>query len=309
MDLKELVQQIINDLMDVKQPLNSALLKTKVLASRLQNEELLKWIRNESEGYKHNNDVPEYRVFSAIFEGDYIKGNILYSNYAIPTQGLDDDLLDYLHKWYVQQSISVLEDMTTRGDTFAQPFEAVVIAAVGRNWQSYSPFNRGIQLQSCRKKITISAVNEVLTTVRNQLLNFILEIDEQFGSTAQIEDLRKHPEQITNIMNKTIIKTGDGSIVSTGDNATINATITVSKGNQEELVKYLQGIGLSQTDTDELIQIIDTDNPDPVQQRFGSNVNGWLGRMYSKALSGTWEIAAGAAGSLLATGIQNYYGW
>ena len=42
----ELVSQIINDLVDDQKSLNSALLKTKVLASRIQNVELLYWVNN-----------------------------------------------------------------------------------------------------------------------------------------------------------------------------------------------------------------------------------------------------------------------
>lgn len=305
----KLIEQIIHSLIDDSQPINTALLKTKFLASRLENEELLTWVNNELEGYQHNDNVPDYRISPAIFEGDYIKGTVLFRNQPIPTQGLDDEIRDYLHTWYFKQGISVLEDMTKRGDTYAYPFDATIVGVVGRNWQSYSPHNRFISLQSCRKKVTISGIHHILNTVRNKLLNFMLEIDKQFGNQAQIDDLKKHSKQIANIMNKTIINAGDGSIVSTGDNATINATITISKGNQEELVKYLQSIGLSKADTDELVQVIDNDNPDLANQRFGSNVNNWLGRMYTKALNGTWEIAAGATGSLLATALQNYYGW
>ena len=46
----ELISQIINDLIDEEKSLNSALLKTKVLASRIQNQNLLDWINNELSG-------------------------------------------------------------------------------------------------------------------------------------------------------------------------------------------------------------------------------------------------------------------
>ena len=47
-----LVSQIINELIEPKDnSLNSALLKTKVLASRIQNTELLSWTNAELTGY------------------------------------------------------------------------------------------------------------------------------------------------------------------------------------------------------------------------------------------------------------------
>ena len=54
----KLINYIINDLMDLNQPLEAGLLKTKVLATRIGNKELMNWINGEINGFPDGNDVP-----------------------------------------------------------------------------------------------------------------------------------------------------------------------------------------------------------------------------------------------------------
>ena len=95
----------------------------------------------------------------------------------------------------------------------------------------------------------------------------------------------------------------------TGDKAKVDAKITINKGNKEELSEFLQKNGLSQKETAELVEIIDTEEPNTENKTFGANVNGWIGKMVSKALDGSWNVGVGAAGSLLAEAIGKYYGF
>ncbi len=152
-------------------------------------------------------------------------------------------------------------------------------------------------------------MTEILTYVRNNLLDFMLKIDSEFGNITEIEELKTKKKEIATIMNQTIINnTGDGNVVNTGDKATITSTITISKGNKEELSKHLQDIGLTTDDTNELIQVIDTEEPDFEKKTFGKAVNSWTQKMLGKALDGSWNIGIGAAGNLIAEAIKTYYG-
>lgn len=49
----KLLDTIISELVNVEISLSSPLLKTKILASRLQNKELLEWVNNELKGYSN----------------------------------------------------------------------------------------------------------------------------------------------------------------------------------------------------------------------------------------------------------------
>lgn len=63
------------------------------------------------------------------------------------------------------------------------------------------------------------------------------------------------------------------------------------------------------TKNSELIEIIDTEEPNAENKTFGEKVNGWIVKMVNKALDGSWNVGIGAAGSLLAEAIWKYYGF
>ena len=70
-----LLGDIINELVDSNESLSSPLLKTKVLATRLKNEELLSWVNHEVMGYSDEVELPRYRKYTADIKGTYIIGN------------------------------------------------------------------------------------------------------------------------------------------------------------------------------------------------------------------------------------------
>lgn len=88
----------------------------------------------------------------------------------------------------------------------------------------------------------------------------------------------------------------------------IEVSISISKGNKAELKKHLTDIGVSEEDTAELIEIIDSEEPNRDKKTFREKVNGWTTKMLSKALDGSWNVGIGAAGSLLAEAIGKFYG-
>jgi hypothetical protein len=186
-------------------------------------------------------------------------------------------------------------------------FPAEIVGLIQKNWRKMG--NPYLQLINCKISISVSAVIEVLSSVRDSLLDFMLKIDSEFGSITEIEELKTKKEQISTIMNQTIINTsGDGNVVNTGEKAKISAKINITKGNKDELIKHLKENGISEEDTSELAAIIDTEQPDTTKKTFGEKVNAWTQKMLGKALNGSWKIGVGAAGNLLAEAIKLYYG-
>ena len=61
-----ILTEIVDLLSDEKNSLASALLKMKVLSSRLNNHELSEWIDKEINGYNNKDMLPEYRKFPAL---------------------------------------------------------------------------------------------------------------------------------------------------------------------------------------------------------------------------------------------------
>lgn len=305
----KLINDIINELIDTEKSITSPLLKTKVLASRLQNEVLLNWVSNELKGYDTISDLPDYRRYSGNITGTYINGHLQYNDQPIPTVGLKSELEEMLRSMDFYQSISSLETLKgeNKSGKLEQTFPAELTGLIQQNWRKMG--NPYLQLINCKKSISVNAVVEILAFVRNNLLDFMLKIDSEFGNITEIEELKTKTKEIATIMNQTIINnSGDGNVVNTGNKAKISSTITISKGNKEALSKHLQDIGLTKDDTDELVQVIDCEEPDYEKTTFGQKVNAWTQKMLGKALDGSWNVGVGAAGNLIAEAIKNYYG-
>ncbi len=304
----KLIESIINELSDINISLTSPLLKTKLLASRLKNEKLLFWVNKELGGYDIISELPVYRIYNVNLIGTYRYGNLQYNDQPIPTIGLNENYEELLTTMHFTQSVESLEfsKSSNKSGNLEHIFPSEVTGIVQQNFRKLG--NPSLHLIYCKKSISISAVNETLAIIRNKLLDFMLQIDSEFGDITEISDLKIKNNEISTIMNQTIINnSGDGIILNTGDKATINSTIIINKGNKEELVKYLKSIGISQDDTDELIAIIDSEKPNPENFTFGKNVNIWIEKMISKVLNGTWQIAIGTAGNLLSEAIKLYY--
>lgn len=305
----KLINEIINELIDTDKSISSPLLKTKVLASRLQNEVLLNWVSNELKGYDNSSELPDYRKYQGSITGTFINGSMQYNDQPVPTIGLKREFEEVLRTMNFSQSISSLETLKgeNKSGTLEHTFPAELTGLIQENWRKMG--NPYLQLVNCKKSIPVNAVVEILAFVRNNLLDFMLKIDSEFGNITEIEELKTKKEQIATIMNQTIINTsGDGNVVNTGEQATVSATINITKGSKEELVKHLQDIGLTKEDTTELVEVLDNEEPNFNNKTFGQKVNNWTQKMLGKALDGSWNIGIGAAGSLIAEAIKSYYG-
>lgn len=92
-----------------------------------------------------------------------------------------------------------------------------------------------------------------------------------------------------------------------GDNNNVNYTIT--EGSFDSLKNMLSKNGVSSGDISELKIILESEDPNYEKKIFGNLTNGWVSKMISKSLDGSWAIGIGTAGNLLADGIKAYYGW
>jgi len=302
----QLIETIINDLMDRQISLTNALSKTKVLATRINNEQLLKWVDLEMGGYNGKESVPVYRMIKGKLVADFINGYQQASNFPISLNLNNSKLQKKLDTAYFTDSIAHLESMA-KGKTKMLKYEftndqRAIIEQALRNYNAPN-----FQLLSVGISLPVGAVYEILSTVHKRLLDFMLQLEKEFGLEAPINTLKSNNEIITNYMTTTINNTGDGNVINTGESSTIHANIQIAKGDKEKLKKDLAENYVQQEDIDDLTAIIDTEKVS-AEGVFGEKVNGWIKTMLSKSLEGSWQIGIGAAGSVLATIIQHYYG-
>ena len=107
----------------------------------------------------------------------------------------------------------------------------------------------------------------------------------------------------------TVINThGDGNVVNTGENANINATITISKGNKEQLTKKFQELGIDTADIEEINQIVEDEADSQESKKLGNKTIDWITKVSGKALKGIGSIAKEVTSSMLAQFLMQYFG-
>lgn len=300
----KLISDIINELMDYGAPISGALIKTKVLASRIGHTELSDWVKDELNGYEEGSAVPDYRHTTGIPTGNYLNGNMQYRKATIPIGHLNDEERYILTNVIVRESVSAVEDLVKKNglkisvDSKSATYLAHTIRELG---------NPYFQIVSIYLDIPASFLPNILSGVRTKLLDFMLAVENQFGTETEIEDLKSKKATITNIMNTTINNTGDGVVIASGDNNKVTANINVSKGSKTELENYLSENAIEDSDIQDLLRIID-EEPATAIDKYSTKVKAWIIMMLNKAANGTWEVGIGAAGALLGDAIARYYG-
>ncbi len=315
-----IINDVINDLLDAEKSLVNPLLKLNYFGRLTKNSELIEFTNNEINGYKSKDSVvPEYRktIARLIVE---VQAYMNRHTVEIPISMLDSPFKEVLRYIDVREGIATVEKMAkemleSKGDKneFYRPIPMemlhIIQPALRRLYKS------DVRLDAVGAKLIGNGniIIDIPNYIRTKLLEFVMKIAEEFGYEIEIKTYNEHRETnnqtIVQFMSTNITNTGDGNVINTGDKAKIDANITINKGNKEELSEFLQKNGISEEDTAELIEIIDTEEPNAENKTFGEKVNGWIGKMVNKALDGSWNVGIGAAGSLLAEAIWKYYGF
>ena len=306
-----ILTEIVNQLTDNDNPITTSLLKVKVLASRLNNIQLLAWVNKELSGYDSNDVLPQYRKYGCLLMGNYINGNIKFSKQVLVTMGLPDLVREAVDEMEFYQSISVLEsyvkDENRKSIQISIPPE--FLGYITKVYQDMG--NHYFSIYSAWKQLDIGSVRNIISEVRNTLVDLILKLEEEYGFEIKMEELiiRKQEvnQTIQNVMNQTIINNGDGSVINTGSDNSINAEIRINKQNFQELRKQLEANNVPTIEIDELESII-AEKPDLEKNLFGPKVNNWIKKMLEKALDGSWQIGIGSAGTILAELLKQFYG-
>ncbi len=307
------ISEIINLLSDDNQSLVTPFLKAQIFAKRIGNDGLYKWVVQELNGYDTKSELPSYRMAKC---NDFavLKQNGQYTNeQLLPLTSFSKEVQSMMLKYRVFGSVKSLESivMTDPKGALNKPYSVDFCQMLSNDLKEQG-LNFGVH--SLRTQVQVFEITEVLTNIRSKLLELMLELEEDFPNIdteleTRVVDKQAVNQTINYIMNKIKITTkGDGNIVNTGDNSTVVNNAVVTKGNKEELKKFLNENVVSDDDVLLLTEIIDEEVSVTTPTKFGNKVGGWIQMMIGKAVSGGWEIGVGAAGSILAQGILKYYG-
>lgn len=300
----KLIEELIEIITGTSFSLTDALVKTKVLSFQLKNEELKIWVDNELNGYQ-NAELPNYRIISCQIIGHLSNGYQRVTNYPIPLGSLEKETQEAMTTVRLFQSVSSLDDTINSNSS-------KMVMNVPPEMYPYlsNGLDSGFVVEFARREISKSQVVQVTTAIRTKLLDFLLELKEEFGNSESVEKFTegKGKELVNSIFSSAVF--GNNTTIIVGDNnqQTLKNSNN-STGNFDVLAKQLLANGVKENDVEDLKLIIDNDDIDIENQQFGTKVNTWILKMMGKVMDNSWKVGLGAAGNLLAEGISKYYGW
>jgi len=307
-----MIAEIINELSDKKVPLSEPLLKLKIVAKRIKSDELFRIVSKEIEGYDGDEDLPDYRMAPANSFASIQDGWNIHYNQHIPFTVFDEKLQEMFTKFPVTRGIEYLEDIVigsndTLGKFFGADFAALVTSEVNKKgWN--------VSFGDIRVTTHKTEIVGILGKIRSKFLDLVLELESNF---PEIDDEIKKPlekdneikQKATQIMAQiNITNTGDGNIINTGSGNEMNISLDIKKNDIEHLMRVLQKAEVAESDISEITEIVQNEDYNKDDKKFGPKVQGWIQKMMGKALDGSWKIGIGMAGGLLAKIISSYYG-
>ena len=160
---------------------------------------------------------------------------------------------------------------------------------------------------SAWKNIGSNDITRILEAVKNKLLAFVLELQDSFPELTESDDkIGEVPlEQTTNIFHNHIY--GDKPVVATGTNITQHVQQEVRSNDLSSLLSYLQSVGVSEEDAQELQEAVEEDGPaEECCAGLGPRVRDWLGK---KTAEGALNATMSGIAMTAAKAVAQYNGW
>lgn len=179
----EFLQQIQEDLLNQNVSVSDILRKARILAHQIKNEELEKWTINELDGYALKDAVLDYRILKTTCFGVWTDGsNWRVSNQPVPTYKIQDEKLKKLATTYIAcEGVKYIEQLANSTEERHFILPPRLTMAVNSHVKASGFYFAEIELA-----ITRHDFSQILDTVRNRLLGFILELSDSWSITSHL---------------------------------------------------------------------------------------------------------------------------
>jgi len=271
----KLIDEIIDILSSENTNLENALIKTKVLLHKMGEKVLLNWINNEINGYTKEDKIPEYRIISTSVYGTATNGyTTRWENHRLPIGHLSKKIQKSLSVQEMDESISALEILAKSKNTLSAPLPTEYCPSFAKG------LGNGIYVESAYKQITQTQIVQILTQIRNRLLDFLLELSERLEESSD-DDIKSQSKKIgtSELFNHTIF--GDNTTIIVGDNNS-NSSNQV-KNNLDKLIEELKNNKIDESEIEELKISIEKDTNNETKE-YGENVKNWFKKISIKAI-------------------------
>ena len=284
-------------------PVSELLRKCKVLGTRLQNEELKAWAELELNGYPDDQELPDYRVHGVESLGHFsgVAGSSL-KNAPIPPSNIPKEYREIATTAYMREPIKAVEDLLAKDSgVFTSPWPNDLIKFVQSDIYSH------MNLVQAWRQIPRGAVVALVDTVRNRILNFVLEISSEANDATSPHEVvaALGSDRITQVFH-TYISGPVGNLALASPGSTQQSTV-VRPGDRDSLEAALASLGVSAEDITSLDVALAEDS-ESGKKGIGGKVGAWLGSMVAKASTGALAVSAKEASKSLTELLLRYLG-
>ncbi len=299
-----LLQEIQDIAVDANSNLETLLLKCRVLAQYLKHEDLKKWVENELNGYGEESDLPAYRSINhCLCYGNFSGRGARSGNVQLPTSLIPEEYRDELTKVELREGVGYIKRLLGEGDGPTLPYA----------WRAeyYKLFRGGPSSKMIHAWTVLPKVNvaELMSTIRNRILNFTLEIQSLAPNIEELEskDTAELTKKVTQIYNICIANITNAHTLQQKTVINIQQVEKVVVGDLSSLESILNEIGLEGSDINALKDAIKADGDRSRVQEPGPEVKSWLWKVMSKMVKGAGKVALNTGGIILAEVLMKYY--
>jgi hypothetical protein len=302
-----LLEQIQNEAVDGESDLATVLRKCRVLAVRLKNQEFTEWVKHELDGYP-NDEIPEYRILNGHAQGNFY-GAMGSGVTNVPLLADDinpEEVRDRLFRVKLNEGVASLLASLGRAREQGGVYQVAWPPEAFAFYESSNVADH-LVLGQAWTYVSDNMLVGVLDTIRNRILNFILEIMEENpdAGEAPIGSPAVPPERTHQIFQNVFNIHGDVANLAGGSVGSQINVNTVRPGDIGSLRAFLQEAGLPAADITELERAIKRE-PGIRSVEAGRETSSWWSRTLQKIKSGTFSLALSASEELLKQGIDTF---
>lgn len=298
-----LLREIQDAAIDASIDIETLLRKCRVLASRLQNTEFKRWIQSELDGYPCDVMLPDYRIMHCQAYGNFTGSIGRHLDHAkIPQEFIPESLRPKLTHYQMSDSVSSLMEMIKNCEN-----SLLQMRWSPENFASFATIiYQNMKLTEAWISIPQSAVIAIVHTIRNRILNFVLEVESKDPEADKSKEQGRKisDEEISEIFNEYLFGTVGSMAPDQG--VTMKVRESIHSGDFDSVAAFLDSLGFSESEIDDLREAVATDNP-PIGDKFEEETAAWIGAAVSRIARGETKLTLPVASKVLSDAIQIYY--
>jgi hypothetical protein len=230
--------------------------KCLVLSYVLKNEKLKDWVDKELNGYCDNDELPDYRKLVCISKGFFVGPfQTQIHDQPLPLVVMKPEHRHIATTADLRQPIVAYDGILGGKDEKDSSFRSEWPPDVTTYYQA--KFIQGYALNRAWREIPAGSLLSLVDTVRNRVLRFALDLQEDLGSVG--DDLAALPTEKVDNSIVTYIYGGTNVIAGTVRDFTQIGTVNVQAGDLDGLIARLKSIGVGEADVPALRDALTAD--------------------------------------------------